>query len=78
MYSTKSSFFFFTAHGLDEMSPGSCCFRFFPKRIPKSHIFSITKTHSRCPEKAFVFNTTKGQICVSQTLDWARNTFNDQ
>uniref|UniRef100_A0A4W6D051 Chemokine interleukin-8-like domain-containing protein n=1 Tax=Lates calcarifer TaxID=8187 RepID=A0A4W6D051_LATCA len=42
------------AHGPNEMSPASCCFKFFPKRIPKPHIISIIKTHKRCSEKAFV------------------------
>uniref|UniRef100_A0A3P8NNY4 Chemokine interleukin-8-like domain-containing protein n=1 Tax=Astatotilapia calliptera TaxID=8154 RepID=A0A3P8NNY4_ASTCA len=36
------------------ITPDSCCFRFFDKRIPKANIVSIVKTHSQCPTPAFV------------------------
>ncbi|XP_056243754.1 C-C motif chemokine 4-like [Seriola aureovittata] len=64
--------------GLNEMSPGSCCFKLFPRRIPKAHILSIIKTHNRCSAKAFVVDTPNGLICVSLTLDWAKTAFNKQ
>uniref|UniRef100_A0A3B4XGR9 Chemokine interleukin-8-like domain-containing protein n=1 Tax=Seriola lalandi dorsalis TaxID=1841481 RepID=A0A3B4XGR9_SERLL len=41
------------SRGLNEMSPGSCCFKLFPRRIPKAHILSIIKTHNRCSAKAW-------------------------
>uniref|UniRef100_A0A3Q4GA00 Chemokine interleukin-8-like domain-containing protein n=1 Tax=Neolamprologus brichardi TaxID=32507 RepID=A0A3Q4GA00_NEOBR len=34
--------------------PDLCCFKFFDKRIPKVHILSIRKTHSKCLTEAFV------------------------
>ncbi|XP_050929581.1 C-C motif chemokine 5-like isoform X4 [Lates calcarifer] len=64
--------------GPNEMSPASCCFKFFPKRIPKPHIISIIKTHKRCSEKAFVVVTPYGPLCVRQALDWAKKAFNEQ
>ncbi|XP_029010823.1 C-C motif chemokine 5-like [Betta splendens] len=61
--------------GVREVSPASCCFHFFAKPIPRKEIRSISKTHSRCSEKAFVFDTPKGLICVSQNRDWAKKAF---
>ncbi|KAK2841705.1 hypothetical protein Q5P01_011905 [Channa striata] len=65
-------------HGPNAVSPGSCCFRFFNKKIPLPEIISITETHRRCSEKGFVFNTPRGKICVSQSLEWARKVFKEQ
>uniref|UniRef100_A0A7N6BZ66 Chemokine interleukin-8-like domain-containing protein n=1 Tax=Anabas testudineus TaxID=64144 RepID=A0A7N6BZ66_ANATE len=63
------------ARGVSKTPPGSCCYSFFGKKIPKTEIISIAKTHSKCSEKAFVFNTRRGYICVSQTLDWAKKAY---
>ncbi|XP_026220363.1 C-C motif chemokine 4-like [Anabas testudineus] len=60
------------------LSTGSCCYKLFPKKIPKAAIMSITKTPRRCLEKAFVFNTPRGKVCVSQTLDWAKKAYEQQ
>ncbi|XP_028287465.1 C-C motif chemokine 14-like [Parambassis ranga] len=63
-------------HSVNEIAPGSCCFTFFTERIPEKQIISITKTHSRCSRKGFVFYTARGkEICVSQTLSWAKEAF---
>ncbi|KAK9517233.1 hypothetical protein VZT92_025118 [Zoarces viviparus] len=66
-------------HALNQISPGSCCFKFFTGRVPRKQIVSVTKTHSSCREKAFVVSTAKGkEICVSQTVDWAQVAFKEQ
>uniref|UniRef100_A0A3P9CDJ4 Chemokine interleukin-8-like domain-containing protein n=1 Tax=Maylandia zebra TaxID=106582 RepID=A0A3P9CDJ4_9CICH len=63
-------------HGLLEMSPGQCCFKFFTGRIPPKKIVSVIKTHSACLEKAFVIGTAAGRrICVSQSVTWAQEAF---
>ncbi|XP_017289703.2 C-C motif chemokine 3 [Kryptolebias marmoratus] len=64
-------------HGPNDMTPGTCCFKFFPKRIPEAHILSIVKTHGSCSKKGFVINTPKGKYCVSQTEKWANKAFNE-
>uniref|UniRef100_A0A7N6BZ75 Chemokine interleukin-8-like domain-containing protein n=1 Tax=Anabas testudineus TaxID=64144 RepID=A0A7N6BZ75_ANATE len=43
---------------LNIVSTGSCCYKLFPKKIPKAAIMSITKTPRRCLEKAFVYVLT--------------------
>ncbi|XP_026028377.1 C-C motif chemokine 3-like isoform X1 [Astatotilapia calliptera] len=57
------------------ITPDSCCFRFFDKRIPKANIVSIVKTHSQCPTPAFVIKTPRGLFCVKQTAEWAMEQF---
>ncbi|KAM7414051.1 hypothetical protein PAMA_019054 [Pampus argenteus] len=63
-------------HGLNQMSPKRCCFNFSQQPIPKMRILSITKTHSSCPQKGFVFKTAIYQICMRQSYDWAMRAFN--
>ncbi|KAM8751817.1 C-C motif chemokine 4 homolog [Acanthopagrus schlegelii] len=66
-------------HGVNEIAPATCCFKFFTGKIPQSQIISTVKTHSRCHEKGFVVSTARGkEICVSQNLDWARKAFEQQ
>lgn len=45
----------FSARGVNEIAPATCCFKFFTGKIPQSQIISIVKTHSRCHEKGFVY-----------------------
>uniref|UniRef100_A0A3Q0S301 Chemokine interleukin-8-like domain-containing protein n=1 Tax=Amphilophus citrinellus TaxID=61819 RepID=A0A3Q0S301_AMPCI len=52
-----------------------CCFKFFEKRIPKTHVLSISKTDSRCSTEAFVIKTPRGDYCVRQTVEWAQREF---
>uniref|UniRef100_A0A3B4TCL2 Chemokine interleukin-8-like domain-containing protein n=1 Tax=Seriola dumerili TaxID=41447 RepID=A0A3B4TCL2_SERDU len=60
--------------GLNEMSPGSCCFKLFPRRIPKAHIISIIKTHNRCSKKAYVTCVLVPGVlvCSQPSVKWAR------
>ncbi|CAI5668120.1 C-C motif chemokine 5 [Oreochromis niloticus] len=61
--------------GMGLVPPDLCCFKFFDKRIPKVHILSIRKTHSKCLTEAFVINTPRGDYCVRQSDDWAMEEF---
>ncbi|KAM7396308.1 hypothetical protein PAMP_019357 [Pampus punctatissimus] len=63
-------------HGLNEASPKLCCMKFSDIIIPKMKILSITKTHSGCQQKGFVFKTDTQQICISQSKSWAIRAFN--
>ncbi|XP_044047752.1 C-C motif chemokine 3-like [Siniperca chuatsi] len=63
-------------HGVNEIAPGPCCFKFFTGRIPQPQIVYVIKTHNRCQEKGFVISTARGnEICVSQNLNWAQRAF---
>ncbi|XP_042352681.1 C-C motif chemokine 24-like [Plectropomus leopardus] len=66
-------------NAFNEIAPGSCCFEFYTGRMPQKQIISIVKTHSSCQEQGFVVTTAKrGEICVSQNLNWAQRAFNQQ
>ncbi|CAI5668064.1 unnamed protein product [Oreochromis niloticus] len=61
---------------LREMSPGKCCFKYFTGRIQPKNIVSVIKTHSACPNKAFLIGIGAGRhICVSQSVTWAQEAF---
>ncbi|XP_068458985.1 C-C motif chemokine 4 homolog [Clinocottus analis] len=61
---------------LNQISPGSCCFKFFTGRVPLKQIVSIAETHSSCQERGLVISTAGGkEICVSHHVVWARDTF---
>ncbi|CAG5958351.1 C-C motif chemokine 4-like [Menidia menidia] len=62
-------------NGPNAMAPTLCCFKFFPARIPLTHIKAIVKTHSSCLKKAFVVTTPKRKICVSQAEKWAQQIY---
>ncbi|XP_070764080.1 C-C motif chemokine 3-like [Enoplosus armatus] len=65
--------------GVNEVTPGPCCFKFFTGRIPQQRIINIVKTHSKCHEKGFVVSTDRGnEVCVSQNLNWAQRAFEQQ
>uniref|UniRef100_I3JXT8 Chemokine interleukin-8-like domain-containing protein n=1 Tax=Oreochromis niloticus TaxID=8128 RepID=I3JXT8_ORENI len=55
-----------TASGMGLVPPDLCCFKFFDKRIPKVHILSIRKTHSKCLTEAFVYKSLLEDI----TEEW--------
>ncbi|XP_032378370.1 C-C motif chemokine 4-like [Etheostoma spectabile] len=58
-------------------APKECCFNFYTQRIPLKRVSTITKTHSACPNKAFIVQTTKGkQFCYSGTSQWALDIYN--
>ncbi|CAK6975135.1 C-C motif chemokine 4-like [Scomber scombrus] len=66
-------------HGVNEITPEPCCFKFFPGAIPRQEIISIVKTDTRCHKKAFVVSAANGKdICVSQNVRWAKAAFNRQ
>uniref|UniRef100_A0A3Q0S2Y3 Chemokine interleukin-8-like domain-containing protein n=1 Tax=Amphilophus citrinellus TaxID=61819 RepID=A0A3Q0S2Y3_AMPCI len=64
-----------TASGMGLVPPDHCCFKFFDKRIPKPHVLSIKKTHSKCLSEAFVIKTPRGDYCVRQSEEWAMEEF---
>ncbi|XP_047242098.1 C-C motif chemokine 4-like [Girardinichthys multiradiatus] len=61
--------------GPNDLKPGRCCFKFFPGRIPDTHILSIGKTHESCSKRGFVINTPQGDYCVNLNQKWAFRAF---
>ncbi|XP_045894300.1 C-C motif chemokine 4-like [Micropterus dolomieu] len=66
-------------HGVNEIAPVRCCFKFYTGGMRQAEIINIIKTHSSCREKGFVVSTAKGhEICVSLNLKWAQRAFNQR
>nr|XP_054588685.1 C-C motif chemokine 3-like [Nothobranchius furzeri] len=65
-----------SAHGPNDLSLGTCCFKFFTQRIPEAHILAIVKTRSNYVKKGFVLMTPRGKFCMSQNEKWAEKAFN--
>ncbi|XP_024144248.1 C-C motif chemokine 7 [Oryzias melastigma] len=56
------------------IGPDNCCFRFYPKQIPRGKIQSYSLADNRCPRSAIILKTIKGsKVCVDPSKPWVKN-----
>ncbi|XP_029382575.1 C-C motif chemokine 36.1 [Echeneis naucrates] len=55
------------------ISPDECCFAFYPRRMPKTHIKSYYMTDHRCAMTAVILVTEKSRyICADPNIPWVQ------
>ncbi|XP_029903316.1 C-C motif chemokine 4-like [Myripristis murdjan] len=55
--------------------PEECCFKMYPRRLPKDNVVNYHYTHTLCPRHGVFFTMKNDKVfCVNPALGWVQNT----